>query len=263
MKGLWVGIHKSQTQNPKSQGNPKPKIPKVLGKFVLFETLLLAAGCISTRDLYVLGPNPANPFPDIKRVVVLPFSNLTASRLDPVAVANLFASECASFPGFDVVWPTEAQHVMAANGWTIESPEDAVRIGREMKADGVFFGLVTEHDPYDPPTATITLYLFATNLVRPTGRAQIWSMSDRASPALLPGSRGHDKVAAAVQQVYSARTVSVEKKLRAWARQRDREVDLGWEHFKRVNDEYMRFCSNMLLRELCDLAAPPPAPKPL
>ena len=204
------------------------------------------------RDLYVLGRNPANPFPDVKRVVILPVANLTRSVIDPAAAANLLASECAAFPGFDVVWPAEAQPFLAAGKGMIETPEDAIRIGKEMNADGVIFAMITEHDPYDPPVTSLTLYLFATN-VRPKGHAPLWEMSERASPGLLPGARGHEKVVAAIQRVYSARTVAVEKKLRAWARQRDREIDIGWERYKRVNDEYMRFCFNMILREMCDL----------
>lgn len=217
---------------------------------------LALAGCISTRDLYVLGPNPSNPFDGIKRVAVLPALDLTASRLDPIATADLLASECTSFPGFDVVWPTEARQAMLAAGLKMESPDDAIRIGRELDADGVLFAVVTEHDPYDPPIATVALYLFATNLARPKGSAPLWEISDRAAPGVLPGSRNHEKVLAAVQRAYPARTVAVEKRLRAWARQRDRETDLGWERYKRNNIEYMRFCFNMILRDLCDLGRP-------
>ncbi len=225
---------------------------------------LALAGCISTRDLYVLGPNPANPFGGIRRVAVLPALDLTASRLDPVATGDLLASECAAFPGFDVVWPSEARQAMAASGMTMGSPDDAIRIGRELNADGVLFAVVTEHDPYDPPIATVAVYLFATNLARPKGSAPLWEISDRAAPGIAPGSRNHEKVLAAVQRVYASRTVAVEKKLRAWARQRDREEDLGWERYRRNNTEYMRFCFNMILRDLCDLGRPkarPAAPR--
>lgn len=220
-------------------------------------TAVLLAGCISTRDLYVLGPNPENPFADIRKVAVLPFADMAGAGIDPVRTAALFASECASFPGFEVIWPNEVQQAMAANNWRVESPEDAVRIGRELQVDGVFFALVSEYDPYDPPTFAVTLYLFASNRNRRPGTPQIWEMSDRAAPAALPGARGHEGVAAAIQRVYAARTVAMEKRLRAWARQRDREEDIGWERYKRVADEYQRFCYNMLLRDLCDAAATP------
>lgn len=216
--------------------------------------LSLLGGCNLLRNYYALGANPRNPFPEIRRVGILPFANESRAEIDTLKLSETFASECASFPGFEVTWPGTLAQVLETNRWKIESPQDAVKVAKELRLDGVFFATVSEYDPYDPPTLSLTLYLFSA--APPQGGRpgrQIWELSDMAAPGPMPGAKGSDLVAALVQRVYNGRTVAVEKRLKAWARQRSQEEDLGWEHFRRVSSEYQRFCCNMLLRDLCGL----------
>ena len=102
-------------------------------------TLLLAvlAGCAAVPDV-VPQPKLHNPFPQLRAVAVLPFSN--QSNTDPTVdgdeVANFYATQLQQIPGFEVVPVGVTRQAMSnlLNGKAALSAEMAIRF---EKAFGV------------------------------------------------------------------------------------------------------------------------------
>ncbi|MBI2900987.1 MAG: hypothetical protein HYY17_12445 [Planctomycetes bacterium] len=106
---------------------------------------------------------PPNPYADVRRIIVLPFANMTEdSRLDTDEMTTIFASELVKFPGFEVVRP---QMVRAAlqEGEKIATLDDAVRVARRLKGDAIVAVAVTDHDPYDPPRTALSIQWLRTS----------------------------------------------------------------------------------------------------
>ena len=104
---------------------------------------------------------PANPYPDIHTVAVLPvFNHSTQAAFDGEEVGNILASELLKFPGFRVVRPAALR---AGGEGPPRSVEDAVRLGRRLKVDAVLVAVVTDYDPYDPPRVAMAIQFLRTS----------------------------------------------------------------------------------------------------
>lgn len=95
-------------------------------------------------------------------IAVAPVLNLSNSvDWDPLRVTDMVASELLTFPNIAVIPVNRtlgALELMQRPG--VESPEDALDLARELRADATLVVAVTEFSPYDPPILGITAQLY-------------------------------------------------------------------------------------------------------
>jgi hypothetical protein len=134
-------------------------------------TLCLAAtaGCAAVPDV-VCEPELHNPFPQLRAVAVLPFSN--QSDTDPTVhgdeVANFYATQLQQIPGFEVVPIGVTRQAIVQHKIILEGPPDVFRselrrLGRILKVDAVVVGSVTDFTPYYPPRMGLAVDWYAVN----------------------------------------------------------------------------------------------------
>lgn len=124
---------------------------------ILFAQALLLSGCVVT-DIGV-----SNPLPDVRRVAVAPFINLTTEPdvdLERGIVssggyvdrrfAKAYFAELQKTPGFEVIPVGVVEQAIAASGRSMNGPEDYLAVAHMIGADAIVVGAVTDFDPYHP-----------------------------------------------------------------------------------------------------------------
>jgi hypothetical protein len=133
--------------------------------------LLLSAlaGCAAVPDI-VAQPEFHNPFPQLRAVAVLPFSN--QSDTDPTVhgdeVANFYATHLQQIPGFEVVPVGVTRQAILQHKIVLEGPTEVFRselrrLGRILKVDAIVVGSVTDFTPYYPPRMGLAVDWYAVN----------------------------------------------------------------------------------------------------
>ncbi len=124
---------------------------------------LLATGCAAFPER-VHQPTLHNPFPQISRVGIAPFFNLSAEpRLNGRKVAEAYAAELAEVPGYDVISVSVMETAARAYRLDMSRESDARRLAQILDIDAVVTGAVTEYTPYYPPRMTLTVAWYAAN----------------------------------------------------------------------------------------------------
>jgi hypothetical protein len=138
---------------------------KSLRFFAILGCLLLT-GCTTLPEIYHK-PQLHNPFPQLSRIAVVPFFNLSSEpTLDSTKVAMAYFNELQAVPGFEVVPVGVTENVMAANRIDLRGPkgmEDARRLAQLMKVDAVVVGAITDYSPYYPPRFGLEVQWYAAN----------------------------------------------------------------------------------------------------
>ena len=109
-------------------------------------------------------PQVHNPFPQLHRVAILPFYNLSSEptvNQDDVALA--YYNELQTIPGFEVMPPGVVKQWLLANRVEIDGATDFQLLARQLGVDAVVRGAVTEYSPYYPPRVGIAVDWFAAN----------------------------------------------------------------------------------------------------
>lgn len=194
---------------------------------------------------------PSNPDGDVRKIVVLPFMNQTDdAKLDTGGFANIFSSELVKFPGFEVIRP---QVAMAAveEGKSIRTLEDAIAVGRRLKADAIIAVAVTDHSPYDPPRTALAVQVLWTS-ARSVSSLEIdrlvVSASWRVGP--LPMSReraGH--LLDAFEEIWDAHNKTVREEVVAYSDSQEGE-DTAYRdghQFLAIQERWMQFVSNQAI----------------
>jgi polysaccharide biosynthesis protein PelC len=114
-----------------------PRLP------VLFAAALLCA-CGGGRQ-YV---RPDADLSTIRTVSVLPFENVTNDRFAAERVQRIFLSELLMLGIFEVVEPGLAARVVRRDSVDVGTlgPDEIRKLGKELKAQGLFIGSVIEFD---------------------------------------------------------------------------------------------------------------------
>jgi hypothetical protein len=109
-------------------------------------------------------PQVHNPFPQLSRVAVLPFYNLSAEpTVDQDEVALAYYNELQAIPGFEVVPIGVTKRLVEASGIQLKSPHDFQQLARYLDVDAVVVGSVTEYTPYYPPRLGLSVRWYAAN----------------------------------------------------------------------------------------------------
>lgn len=109
-------------------------------------------------------PAVHNPFPQLSKVAVAPFFNLSDEpTLDGRRVAIAYYNELQAIPGFEVVPVGVVERAMQDYNLALRSPEDVRRLAEILEVDAVAIGAVTEYSPYYPPRMGLQVEWYAAN----------------------------------------------------------------------------------------------------
>jgi len=201
--------------------------------------LVLLSGCV---DFDPVDPEPATSF---RVVAVLPFADQTGgSTFDADGFANILASELARISGVRVIRPAQIR----AAGLEIATTDDAVRIGRRVRADAVLACAITEYDPYDPPKVSVAAQFLRVDAGPRSARdldRVLQSGSWRRGP-LAMSREGAAHAVVAFEGVYDSRHRETRGALRQYVKGR---VETEWEVLA-VQSRYLTFVSNQMISRI-------------
>lgn len=187
-------------------------------------------------------------------LAVAPVHDLTGTgQLDPLVLADIFASELTQVPQISVVPINQTLAVMYGQGWrTIGSPEQALQLARLVNADGVVVLAVSEFDPYDPPRLGVIAEIY---LLPPRQPATAGLNGEDVDRSPVPvASRPVSGAAAAptrqVQRIFEASRKSEQDQIRHYAALRDPPGKHDWLEYLRSQKQFLRYCSWRTVMEL-------------
>lgn len=141
--------------------------PNRIARLALACLLSCFAGCHFFVPEVTVQPLVHNPFPQLSRVAVAPFFNLSDEpTVDGAQFAMAYFSELQAVRGFEVV-PLgvvenaiiELQIFRDAS----HAADDARRLAKHLGVDAVVIGAVTDFDPFYPPRCGLRVEWYAAN----------------------------------------------------------------------------------------------------
>ncbi len=141
------------------------RFPPLLGVLLILSAVA-ACGCSLVPEVRHKA-SLHNPFPQLKRVAVLPFFNQSsAPTVDGDAVAEAYYSELQSIPGFEVLPVGVTRNLYLQYSQVYGEPRSGPefqRLAQEMGVEAVVVGSVTDFDAYYPPRMALTTNWYAAN----------------------------------------------------------------------------------------------------
>jgi hypothetical protein len=130
---------------------------------LLLAILLLNSGCAFLPEVRHK-PVVRNPFPQLARVAVAPFFNLsTESTVDGRQFALAYYNELQLVPGYEVVPIGVVESKIEEFKISLGSPQDARKLAQLLGVDAVVVGAVTDFSPYYPPRCGLRVEWHAAN----------------------------------------------------------------------------------------------------
>lgn len=132
----------------------------------LLSCLLLSGGLCGCAFLPEVAhqPNIHNPFPQLSKVAVAPFFNLTEEpTVDGEGLALAYFNELQAIPGFEVVPVGVVRTTMQQHNLQLNGPAEARRLAQLLGVDAVLVGAVTDYSPYYPPRCGLQVEWYAAN----------------------------------------------------------------------------------------------------
>ncbi|HOA53173.1 MAG TPA: hypothetical protein PKI05_13045 [Thermogutta sp.] len=130
---------------------------------LILTVLVFPAGC-SLFQKPEWRPLVHNPFPQIHKIAVAPFFNLsTDPTLDGRKVAIAYYNELQEVPGFEVIPVGVVERAMFQHRISLNNPQDVRHLAQLLGADAVVIGAVTEYSPYYPPRCGLQVEWYAAN----------------------------------------------------------------------------------------------------
>jgi hypothetical protein len=137
---------------------------RLMLRILLITLLMLSSmGCNLLPDV-AHQPMVHNPFPQLSRVAVAPFFNLSNEKtVDVEQFANAYFNELQTVQGFEVIPPNVVMEAVIEHRLSLDSPQDVRRLAQLLHVDAVVVGAVTEFSPYYPPRVGLKIDWFAAN----------------------------------------------------------------------------------------------------
>jgi hypothetical protein len=130
---------------------------------IFIGVVILVAGCGLLPEVSKQ-PTIHNPFPQLTKVAVAPFINLsTDPSVDGREFGLAYFTELQSIPGFEVLPIGVVETAMRDNHLTLSSAADCRRLAQFLGVDAVVVGAVTDFDPYYPPRCALQVEWYAAN----------------------------------------------------------------------------------------------------
>jgi hypothetical protein len=150
--------------------------------------VLLPAGCSLLPEV-ACQPILHNPYPQLSKVAVAPFFNLSEEpTVDGRRFALAYFNELQLIQGFEVIPVSQVERAMQDYNIPLNSPREARRLAQILGADALVVGAVTDYTPYYPPRCTLHVEWYAANPnfhPIPPGYGLPW---DTPEEKLIPGS---------------------------------------------------------------------------
>lgn len=109
-------------------------------------------------------PSVYNPFPQLTKVAVAPFINLsTEPTVDGRRFALAYYNELQSVPGFEVVPMGVVERMADIHHISLDSGADARKLAQLLEVDAIVIGAVTDYSPYYPPRCGLQVEWYAAN----------------------------------------------------------------------------------------------------
>ncbi len=214
---------------------------------------LLLVVCGACAPDHEVAEPPLAPPPSV--VAVAPVINLSnRDDWDPIRVTDFLTMELQARPEFIVVPTARVLAALTVLGRdTIRTPDDVRALGRELGADLVMVGAVTEFDPYDPPRVAWTLQMY---LVHPPVTAD-WPALDPVAASRQPSGLGVIPPEAArgeapvlqVQTLADASWDRTRARMRDYGKERNgHQSPFGWAVHGKSQQLFLRFsCQDAIL----------------
>ena len=133
---------------------------------LLFLFLATSAGCQLIPDV-AHQPVVHNPFPQLSRVAIAPFFNLTDDEtVDGRQFALAYFAELQDIPGFEVVPLSVVEEAMRNQQTLLDGafgPAEARKLANALGVDAVVIGAITDFSPYYPPRCGLRVEWYAAN----------------------------------------------------------------------------------------------------
>ncbi len=125
--------------------------------------LVLICGC-GLLPQAVQQPMIHNPFPQLTKIAVAPFFNLSSEpTVDGRQFAEDYFAALQSVPGFEVVPVGVTEKAAQQHGIQLNGPEQARQLAQILGVDAVVIGAVTDFSPYYPPRCGLQVEWYAAN----------------------------------------------------------------------------------------------------
>jgi hypothetical protein len=125
--------------------------------------LIFGSGCAFLPEISYQ-PTVHNPFPQLSRIAVAPFANLsTEPTINGRDFAEAYFSELQAIPGYEVVPVGVTEQAMRDLKISPTGPKEMRRLAQALEVDAVVFGAVTEYTPYYPPRCGLRVEWYAAN----------------------------------------------------------------------------------------------------
>ena len=117
--------------------------------------LILVAGCGLVPQI-AHQPTYHNPFPQLTKVAVAPFFNLSAEpTVDGRQFAGAYMAELQAIPGFEVAPFPVVEEKIRELGLSLANPVEVRKLAQALEVDAVVIGAVTDFSPYYPPRCSM------------------------------------------------------------------------------------------------------------
>jgi hypothetical protein len=131
--------------------------------FVLCLFGLTCLGCAAIPDV-AHQPRYHNPFPQLEKVAILPFFNLSENAfVDGEQVALAYYQELQAIPGFEVMPIGVTKKKLEALAVRFDESTDFQELAADLGVQAIIVGAVTDYTPYYPPRLSLSVRWYAAN----------------------------------------------------------------------------------------------------
>lgn len=132
-------------------------------RWLLAIAAVVLSGCSLLPEI-AHQPTLHNPYPQLSKVAVAPFFNLSNEpTLDGRRFALAYFNELQQVPGYEVVPIGTVEQAIKDLNLKLTGPDDARKLGQALGVDAVVIGAVTDYSPYYPPRCALQVEWYAAN----------------------------------------------------------------------------------------------------
>ena len=134
-----------------------------MSRYLVLLAGLSLSGCSMLPEI-AHQPTLHNPFPQLSKVAVAPFFNLSDEpTVDGRQYALAYFNELQLVPGFEVLPVGVVERAMLDHKVALASPDDARHLAQLLGVDALVIGAVTDYSPYYPPRCGLQVEWYAAN----------------------------------------------------------------------------------------------------